>query len=171
MKFKEFVRNIGKEKKEELPFGLKEKLLSVGLILTDGQVFLVVNPTAHRVYDIPKGEVEKGEGLKEALIREIKEECNINISKWSSQLIDFGKQVYMSHKDVHVFILILKSDELPPAGNMRCTSMFMLNGRPTPEVIRHKYIRFEQTSVLNPHMERIVKKAWRFIRNEIKQFS
>lgn len=142
-----------------------EKKLSVGLILTDGAVFLAVNPTGHRIYDIPKGEVEPGDGLKQTLIREMEEELSVNISKWSNKLIDMGQFEYMIHKDVHVFVLIL--DDLPPASNMKCTSMFMLNGRPTPEVIRHRYVSFDNLEIFNPYMENIIKKIYNRIKDEV----
>ncbi len=143
-----------------------EKKLSVGLILTDGTVFLAVNPTGRRIYDIPKGEVDRGESLKQTLIREMEEELSVNISKWSNRLIDMGQFEYMSHKDVHVFVLIL--NDLPPASNMKCTSMFMLNGRPTPEVIRHRYVSFDDLDIFNPYMKKIIKSVYlRRIKNEV----
>lgn len=141
------------------------KKLSVGLILTDGQVFLAVNPTGHRIYDIPKGEVEAGDGLKQTLIREMKEELGVNISKWSNLLIDMGQFDYMVHKDVHVFVLIL--DDLPPASNMKCTSMFMLNGRLAPEVIRHRYFSFDDLGKFNPYMTRIIQQVYKRIKDAV----
>jgi 8-oxo-dGTP pyrophosphatase MutT (NUDIX family) len=132
-----------------------EKKLSVGLILTDGTVFLSVEITGRSgMRDIPKGEVDKGESLKDALIREIKEECNISISKYRSQLQDMGQFEYMSHKDVHVFVL--KTDDLPPASNMKCTSTFKLYGRDIPEVRNHRYVKFNELHLFNKYMANII---------------
>lgn len=134
----------------------QDKKLSVGLILTDGVSFLSVEITGRSGQrDIPKGEVESGDGLVETLVREIQEECNIDIGKHRSKLQDMGLFQYMSHKDVHVFVLML--DELPPASNMKCTSTFKLYGRDIPEVKGHKYISFDDLRNFNVPMARIIK--------------
>lgn len=142
----------------------KDKVLSVGLVLTDGSVFLSVEITGRGVRDIPKGEVEPGDGLIETLIREIQEEVGIDISKHRSQLQDMGKFEYMNHKDVHVFML--KLDKLPPVSSMRCVSTFKLYGRDIPEVKNHRYVGFDELHLFNKYMARILKTIGD--KNEIK---
>lgn len=143
-----------------------EKKLSVGLILTDGKVLLAVQPTGHDIYDIPKGEVDPGEALIQTLVREIKEETGFNISKYTNKLLDMGQFLYMSHKDVHVYVLIL--EDLPPAERMKCTSTFKIYGRDIPEVKNHRYVSFDDLHIFNPHMARIIYKVRGKIENEIK---
>jgi 8-oxo-dGTP pyrophosphatase MutT (NUDIX family) len=142
-----------------------EKKLSVGLILTDGEVLLAVQPTGHDIYDIPKGEVDPGEALIQTLVREIREETGFNISKYTNRLLDMGQFLYMSHKDVHVYVLIL--DDLPPAEKMRCVSTFKIYGRDIPEVKNHRYVSFDDLHIFNPHMARIIHKVRGKIKNEI----
>lgn len=134
---------------------LEKKKLSVGLILTDGTVFLSVEITGTKGQrDIPKGEVEPGDGLVETLVREIQEECGIDIGKYRSMLQDMGQFEYMNHKDVHVFVL--KLDKLPPVSNMKCVSTFKLYGRDIPEVKNHKYVSFDELQMFNKYMARII---------------
>lgn len=145
---------------------MNEKILSVALLLTDGNVFLAVNPLGHHIYDLPKGQVEKGDTLIETLIREIKEEVGIDISRYTSQLIDMGKFNYMQYKDIYVYVLILK--DLPPTSKMKCTSMFKMYGREVPEVKDHRYITFKDLGIFNIQMSAIIKRVYKRIKNEIK---
>jgi len=135
---------------------LDKKKLSVGLILTDGTVFLsveITGPTGQR--DIPKGQVESGDSLVDTLVREIQEEVGIDIGRYRSKLQDMGQFKYMKHKDIHVYVLVL--DELPPENRMKCTSTFKLYGRDYPEVRNHKYIGFDDLNLFNRPMAKIIK--------------
>ncbi|MBN2203116.1 MAG: NUDIX hydrolase [Candidatus Aenigmarchaeota archaeon] len=66
---------------------------SVGAFLFNkkGKVLLVIHPRGNGYYNIPKGGVEEGETLKEALRRELKEELSIdNFGKIINLDLSFG---------------------------------------------------------------------------------
>ena len=62
-------------------------------------------------WDLPKGKIEKGEGVKEAAVREVEEECGIKVSKLEHKIC----------KTYHVYIykgeVVLKKTHW---FNMRC---------------------------------------------------
>ena len=56
---------------------------AVALIDTDGRVLLTQRPAGKSMaglWEFPGGKVEQGESVTEALIRELKEECNIAVT-------------------------------------------------------------------------------------------
>jgi len=141
--------------KEE--FELKE--LSVGLVLTDGVKFLGVRPTGQSFYDMPKGLQERGETLKDTVIREVEEETGLNISRYRSALSDQGRFKYRITKDIHVFLLLLP--QLPSTSSMRCSSTFEMYGRKIPEVNGYKYFEWGDLSMFIPKMQSILKEVYR----------
>ena len=145
----------------------EEKKLSVGLVLTDGDVFLAVRPTGntHAHYDLPKGLVDPGENYTDTVIREFKEETDIDISKYRSQLKEMGKFPYLNYKDVFVFLLKIKT--LPPTSSMKCTSKFeMYPGKFVPEVNGFFYIPWEDFAKhFNSGMGSILDKVKKEIKN------
>jgi 8-oxo-dGTP pyrophosphatase MutT (NUDIX family) len=142
----------------------EEKKLSVGLILTDGEVFLAVRPTNGFLYDMPKGMGNPGENPVETIVREFKEETNIDISRYKSQLTPMGKHYYTNYKDVDVFVL--KLENLPSISSMKCTSMFHI--RPdelAPEVDQFHYINWNNLKMFNSGMKNILEKVREKIKN------
>lgn len=137
------------------------KKVSAALLLTDGKRFLTVQPFGYKLLDIPKGEVEDNENPKLTLIREIKEECDLNLQNCADNIVDHGVHAYTKYKDIHLFSL--KVNYLPDETKMKCTSTFDFYGKQMPEVRSHKYINFDSSSLLNPNMKKIVDK----IRKEI----
>lgn len=57
----------------------------------DGYLFIFRNKT----WDLPKGKVEKGEGMREAGLREVEEECGVKIAK-------NGKKICRTY---HIYVL------------------------------------------------------------------
>lgn len=119
---------------------MKTKKTTVGLLLTDGERFLVCHSTGNRFYDLPKGLQEEGEEPAETCRREAKEETGIDVPL--SELIDLGVLPYTREKDLHLFVW--KTNKLPDTVAMNCTSYFpnRYTGKPTPEVDGYRYITF-----------------------------
>ena len=116
------------------------KKISAGLIITDGDKFLICKTTLAKTYDLPKGMVENNENHKEACIRECKEETGLDFSY--SEIIDLGIYEYMSYKDLHLFMV--KVNILPSIDTMNCASTFTRYGKDFPEVNGYKYISFNE---------------------------
>jgi len=123
-----------------------KKWTSVGVLITDGEQFLAVHPTHSDKWDIPKGVRERGESTIEAAIREVKEECGIDLRKYRNKMILAGKFPYLKHKDLVVYVLVLKRNELPPTSTMRCSSYFESKSLVKPEVNRWRYIKFSHVN-------------------------
>jgi len=138
-------------------FELKE--LCVGLVLTDGVRFLGVRPTGQTFYDMPKGMQDRGETLRDTVVREVEEETGLDISRYRSTLSDQGRFKYRMTKDLHVFLLQLP--QLPPTSSMRCTSTFEMYGRRIPEVNGYKYFDWNDLSMFIPKMQSILKEVHR----------
>ena len=117
-----------------------KKVLSCGLILTDGVKILAVKPN-YKKYDIPKGLISENEFPIDACIREVREETGLILDK--SKLIDCGRHEYLKYKDLHVFLQIVNSNELPELNDLRCDSYYIdkLTGKKKPENIGYAYIK------------------------------
>lgn len=73
--------------------------VSAGLVIICDNKILLVHPTDsrwHGTYSIPKGQVEKGEEILDAAIRETYEEVGIKIHKTQ---INFSEKGYIVYKD------------------------------------------------------------------------
>ena len=67
---------------------------TVGALIfnTDGQLFLMRSHKWHDSYTVPGGHIELGETMEQALVREIKEETNLDI--YDIQLIFHQEFIY-----------------------------------------------------------------------------
>lgn len=69
-------------KREEPRIGQARPLVAVSAAVIQGDSLLLVKRTKgphKRLWSLPGGLVELGEGLKEAVIREVREECSLSI--------------------------------------------------------------------------------------------
>lgn len=82
-----------------------EVAYSNGVLIHDGNFILLGKSGPPNPYwDIPKGVQEMGENSLGCLIRETKEEFNIDLSKLDlSRLVDLGLNKYRRGKDLHLF--------------------------------------------------------------------
>ena len=108
------------------------KIVSAGLILSDGISFLGCKITGQDIYDIPKGKIDGDETPLEACIREVLEETGIIVNKLD--LIDLGLYKYTPTKDLHLFYLFV--DKLPDVDKLWCSTYFThpKSGREIPEI-------------------------------------
>lgn len=81
-------------------------------------------------WGIPKGQIDKGEDIKAAALREFKEETSIELD---DDLTYLGKFKYSSDKDINVF-LYLTDDEDFFCRNCKCTSTFEKWGKTWDEI-------------------------------------
>lgn len=131
-----------------------KKLLTVGLILTDGNVFLAVHPTKQLHWDIPKGIQDEGESTLETLKREMKEETGVNLSRY--KIVKVGRFPYNKKKDI--FIYSIHTNDLPLTATMRCTSTF--GPRQLPEVDDYRYMTYSLAKTTHkPQTIKILKKV------------
>lgn len=119
------------------------KATSVGVIITNGIVYLACHSTGNSFYDLPKGMMESGESPVDVCCRETKEETGISLDP--TLLQDLGVFPYLRNKDLHLFRWV--TDELPDPNLMVCTSFFEhpRSKKMTPEVDGYRYIPFEET--------------------------
>lgn len=105
---------------------------SCGVIVTDGELFLLGHATRSPRWDIPKGVAEPGESLAAAARRELFEETGLDAP--AAQLRPLGVFPYRRGKGLALFLWLLPT--LPDPGTLVCTSHFPLNGRMLPEFDR-----------------------------------
>jgi predicted NUDIX family NTP pyrophosphohydrolase len=84
------------------------------------------------VFSLPKGMIDEGEQPVETAIREIKEECDIDLDK--KRLHYLGHYEYIKYKDLELFYYPVKSGEID-IKECKCTSFFDgPGGKKLPEV-------------------------------------
>ena len=87
--------------------------VAAAMIIRDGQVFATQRGYGgwKGWWEFPGGKIEPGEGPREALVREIREELNAEISV--GELVDVVEWDYPDfHLTMHCFICTLLSDSL-----------------------------------------------------------
>ncbi|MFD1956349.1 NUDIX hydrolase [Paenibacillus thailandensis] len=122
-----------------------KKPLTAGVLITDGDVFLACRATGHNRYNLPKGMQEEGETPIETCCRECKEETGIVLDP--DKLVDLGEFPYLRSKDLHLFLWLARTDELPPLNKLRCTSYFQHyhTRQRVAEIDDYRYLRFDKT--------------------------
>lgn len=112
------------------------KKVSAGVVITNGRVVLGVKSYK---WDLPKGEIEKGEKPIEAAVRETKEETGLKLNP--KDLTELGFFDYTKNKDLWLYLYVPK--ELPDTSKMKCTTFFEDDeGNKTLEVEGYRYINF-----------------------------
>lgn len=119
------------------------KTVSAGVLIINefNEVFLA-HPTHNKNWNLPKGLIEKGELPIQAAVRETKEEIGIQFSP--SQLIDTGRKSYLPNKDLHLFVVKIKKEDLDP-NDCNCESTFELYGKSFPEMDGFMWVPFHKT--------------------------
>lgn len=120
------------------------KKVSACVIIYDKETktFLVEHSTGmkwkgNNLWGLPKGEIDEGEQPNETAIREVREECRINLD--INDLIYLGHFEYIKSKDLEMFLVYKKVD----TKECHCDSYFERNGQKFPEVNGFKIISIE----------------------------
>jgi ADP-ribose pyrophosphatase YjhB (NUDIX family) len=77
------------------------------ILSEDGQSVFLVRHTYVPGWYLPGGGVERGETIREALVKELREECNIELSG-EAQLFDIYFNTRISRRD-HVALYVVRS--------------------------------------------------------------
>jgi 8-oxo-dGTP pyrophosphatase MutT (NUDIX family) len=98
----------------------KNKAVSAGVVITDGDSLLLAHVTNGHNWDIPKGRMDEGETAIESAIRELREETGLETD--ASNLTTLGLYNYKPKKDLHLFLWRVGS--MPDPTQLVCTSYF-----------------------------------------------
>jgi 8-oxo-dGTP pyrophosphatase MutT (NUDIX family) len=135
--------------------GTNLKATSVGILITNGSLYLACHSTGNSFYDLPKGLQEEGEMPIEVCLRETKEETGILLN--ANELTDLGVFPYLRNKDLHLFMWV--TQELPGTDSLFCASFFEhpKSKKRIPEVDGYRYVSFEESeAVMTKNMARII---------------
>jgi len=141
-------------------FITESKTISIGIIVTDGNVILGGKAPNLSTWDIPKGLPDPGETPADTAVREAHEEFGIHAPK--SELKLLGTFKYRPEKDLTLFLW--KPQVLPLIQDMRCYSEFEWYGKMLPEFINFKYISFKES---NKYFNKSFIKILNQIKNDI----
>ena len=147
------------------------KIIATRIILFDPikQAILGVHPTGRSfknkeggvnkgTWNIPGGEIDPDEDKEVCLIREIKEECNIDLVK--SKLRYLGFYDYSEAKDLHFYFYIDDSLNLK---KLKCESYFETpNGKMLPEVNSYAFFNIEsELDMFFPVLQKVLQKVFK----------
>lgn len=134
------------------------KILSCGIIITNGYKMLIGHVTNSDHWTIPKGKKEINESPSEAACRETFEECGVSID--ISNLLDLGVFYYKPNKDLHIFMYTVKN--LPIIEDLKCSSFTKLG---FPEIDSYEIISIlDYDKYMNSNMTRILDEIYGRIR-------
>lgn len=121
---------------------------SVGIFLInkDGLI-LVARPTwnsgDYGMWSIPKGKQDPGEDEKTTMIRELKEETNLDFNKYAGELVRLGEEVYVHKKKKVVAYAYFLKDTITE--EPKCISFFTnKDGSKTPEMDKFEWVSFDE---------------------------
>lgn len=122
-----------------------------GLIEYENMFFLVKTSKWKGKWGIPGGKVKQGETLIEALIREIKEETNLDINEKQCEYITFFESIYDNefYKPTHMILFnyLIKVESI---SNLKVNN----------EIIEYKFLKKEELHKLemNKYTKKLIEK-------------
>lgn len=121
------------------------KKVSACVIIYDkeNKTFLAEHSTGMKwkgpnLWGLPKGEIDEGELPNQTAIREVKEECGIDLNILDLHYL--GHYKYIKTKDLDMFIIYKKIDPK----TCHCDSYFERNGEKFPEVNGFKLVSIDE---------------------------
>lgn len=119
---------------------MTDKIISCGAIIIMGEKFLIGRPSwKNNVWNIPKGTMNPNESEYDTAVREIKEECNIDIQNLKTVCI--GKLKYLKNKDLVLYAVYLNDEEY----TVQCNSTWSdVKGNLYPEMVDFKWIGIDE---------------------------
>ncbi len=108
------------------------RVVSCGVIVTDGHRLLIGHATGTPRWDIPKGEADPDEQAIVAARRELLEETGLTVE--ASALQPLGEHRYLPKKDLMLYAWHRAT--MPEAASLVCRSTFTRNGHAVPEFDR-----------------------------------
>lgn len=115
---------------------------------------LICHPTNGKNWDLPKGRLDPGEGVRDCAIRELREETGI-VCEEPMDLVDLGLHDYKPSKQLHLFRWDVA--ELPDPILLTCTSLFEWRGKMIPEMDAFCIVTIDQAiEKVNADLSRIL---------------
>jgi putative (di)nucleoside polyphosphate hydrolase len=111
---------------------IARRVLSCGVLVTDGRHLVIGHATRSVRWDIPKGQTEAGETAEDAARRELAEETGLAAP--AGALAALGEYRYRPGKDLALFTWLVP--DMPDPATLRCTSTFTIGGHLVPELDR-----------------------------------
>jgi len=138
--------------------------ISCGIILVDNRDLMLgclpfFKADEKGNYDIPKGQLEKGETPHDRARREFKEETGLDIGKFIGRGImsDLGEMAYISGKNLHLFKV--HTCNLPKIEELHCDSMFEYSGKEYPEIFKYRHIPISELDWFFPKLASCIKSS------------
>jgi putative (di)nucleoside polyphosphate hydrolase len=130
-------------------------ITTCGVLITDGDRYLICHPTGGKWWDIPKGQQDPGETHRQTAARELGEETGLVFD--ASLLEDLGIHDYKTKKRLALFKL--KVVEMPDPALLACTSTFRLGKADIPEMDGYRIVdRDTCLDRVNPSMRRVLER-------------
>lgn len=142
--------------------------ISCGVIIKDNDGMLIVRPTNHNTWNIPKGIKDENETDMNAAFRETEEETGIDLYElWIAgkiqSLDNMGQFDYYKGKKLVLFNILFNTEDLPATEDMKCDSMFYNEklGIYQPELSKFKYIPIEDyDNYVNKSLKKVLNKIF-----------
>jgi 8-oxo-dGTP pyrophosphatase MutT (NUDIX family) len=132
---------------------MKGKMVSCGVLVTDGERVLLGRAPRSRFWDLPKGLAEPGETFAAAARRELAEETGLQAPE--DGLRPLGVFSYLPAKDLALFLWM--PPVMPDPSALVCISCFFWKGRQWPEFDRFGlFPRDEALGLVGKNMARVL---------------